>query len=217
MFRWRKITGCLSTAALLAGCGAVGDERTTADEPTSSVVEVTTSDGWRALLGFVAGGGADEAESFRSLEEMAGKSDAVVVGSIEGLARVDEVQPGGSAGRDSASVPSTVLRIRVGEGSPDRQQGDLIELSSFGVRLTDADVARSTARALIFLRWREDNHTYRLVSSQGLIVDRGGRAHSVRQDVAADPFDEESMRAFQEGSDFDAVVSSARAARRVAA
>ena len=202
-------------ALLIAGCGGPDDVHRRSARTRAAEAEPTSGDGWQALLGFGAGGGADEAEFYGDVDGMARSADLVLLVALDSILRVDAQRPGdGSA---AETLPTTTAKLRVLPGSPDASADELVDLTVFGVALSDAQVRGTDDQALVFLRRRADTGALRLVSSEGVIANRGGRASVVREETYVDRLDPSVRAALGDGSGFTELVSRVRTMRTGAA
>ena len=198
----------------VSGCGDDAAVRVSGAERSGPTVR-QEGDVWQGLMAFASGGGLEEAEVYGSLEAMASAADRVVLATPVSIVRTDRVRPLDDQSADAPTAPVSVLRMRVLPGSPDGTAGEFVEVSAFGVELTNDLIPADPDPALVFLRWRSDTGQYRLVSSQGVIADRDGRARLVREEFFLDSTDSASLRSLGHGDPFSSVVERTRRARPI--
>ena len=140
-------------------------------------------DGGLIVWGRQAMASASEVEHYREVEEMARRASTVVVGRIlgPGPERVLHGDPGTG---DVLTYPSTLIEVIDSlAGTRDTRPGDVLVLEGF---VAPAEEGKGTV-AVLFLRDKQDDEygvripgvsdsekgLYRLVSHQGVFIDRG--------------------------------------------
>ena len=198
-------------AATLSACGS-NPARISANHEgvsTESSFETTTNDAWAAMVAFFAGGAVLEVEGFDSLDAMARSSDLVVLARVESIGTATSAFAPDAGPSDAPPPPTTTFRLEILDGSPSLLPGDKLEVQAFGVSIEHEVLGPTTDAALLFLRRRADTGALRLVSSTGLLVDRGGVA---RLGVPLENVGQARALALGHGRQFSEVVGAASTA-----